>query len=204
MMIHRALIGRLARRGVSGETDAAPPKFVVVHYSQGDQSMKLLKSKRAIAVTVVGALAVIGTGIGAFAYWTSGGAGTGSATGGTSVNDLQVTGTATVALTPGNSSPVTFVAGNPEAFPQTISTIHLVKVDGVTGCGGLNTSAATTTSGADFWMVDVPVPTTDGQIAAGATGQGLVTGGTLHMNNLTTQSQDACKTAILTLHFTTS
>lgn len=165
--------------------------------------MKLLKTKRAIAFAVVGAT-IVGSGIAAFGYWTATGSGSGSATTGTVANDLQVTGTATVALTPGNSSPVTFVAGNPENFPQTISKIHLVNVDGVTGCGGANTGSATTTSGADFWMTDVTVPASDGQVAANASSQALVTGGTLHMNNLTTQDQGACKSATLVLHFTTS
>lgn len=169
----------------------------------------LFKTKRAVAIgTTVVAIAALG--IGAFAYWTATGSGSGTGSVGTAANDLQVTGTASVALTPGNSSSVTFVAGNPEAFPQTISSIHLVGVTAtvsnvvVPTCGGANTGSATTTTGPDFWMADVPVTVSDGQIAAHASSQGLAATGTLHMNNLTTQNQDTCKNASLILTFTTS
>ncbi|MGZ4688701.1 MAG: hypothetical protein ACXVJW_08770 [Acidimicrobiia bacterium] len=176
------------------------------------------KKKIIVSAVLVGALAVAGIG---YAFWTTGGAGTGSGSTGTTTDNLVIHGTSTPALTPGNSATVSFTADNPSAFPQSISNIHLVSVEaydtaahatagGPTGlvalCGGANSGVVDNTGpGSDFWMVDVAVnPSTDGHLAANAVGQVLTTTGTLHMNDLSAQNQDTCKGTFLRLDLTSS
>ena len=168
--------------------------------------------KKAIAASIA-ALAVVGGSIGAYAYWTTTGSGSGSGTVGTN-QAVTISATSTPSLVPNGTATVSFTVTNPAAFPQQVSTIHLNGVTaydtaanatagGATGligtCGGSNTGSATTTSGPDFWMVDVTVPLADGHIAASATNQALTTTGTLRMNDLLSQNQDSCKSAFLRL-----
>jgi hypothetical protein len=156
------------------------------------------------------AVLLIGGGTAAYAYWTTGGTGSGTAAAGTS-SAITVTGTSASTLYPGTTSTVSFTAANPGTTDQSISTIHLVSVQAyptandrtagtnvITGCGGV------AGAGHDFAMPDVTVnPTTDGNIAHGATAQALTATGTLTMNNLGT-NQDSCKNAFLALTLTSS
>jgi hypothetical protein len=188
--------------------------------------MKRFTFKKKLIAGAAAAALVVGLSGAAYSYWTSTGSGTGSASTGTSASTLSVVGTATTALTVGNSSPVTFTAGNSSSFAQEISTISLTNVkaydtqadatlnDGstglISGCGmTTNLKAAdtsTATSGEpDFWMADVtPATLADGHIGAGQTAQVMTTQGTLNMNDLTNQNQQACKGVFLALTFAVS
>jgi hypothetical protein len=163
--------------------------------------MKLIKSKKGIALLATLVVVAIGA-VGAFAYFTSTGAGSGSAAVGTAADNLVVTGTAdTVELTPGGlGSVISFTVANPSDFNQQISNIHLVSIT----ADAAHSSCVTTVGGANpaFTLADVSVGT-DGNIAPNATAQALTETGTLSMND-TLVNQDSCKDAALTLTFSTT
>ena len=170
--------------------------------------MRKLRRKKLIALFM--ALAAAGVAGGAYAYWTTSGTGTGTASNGTS-SAVTIVGTAATALYPGSTSTVTFTASNPGTTDVSISNIHLVSVQAyptatdrtngtllIASCGGANVA------GKDFTMPDVAVPpATDGDILHGAVNQALTTTGTLTMADLVT-IQDSCKGAFLALTFTTA
>jgi hypothetical protein len=160
---------------------------------------------------VIATVAAMAT-VGAYAYWTTSGSGTGTATVGTDADNLVLHGLVTDLMYPGGPGrTVSFTVDNPSNFNQSVSNIHLVDVDAyasaadrtnevneLAGCGGPNSATS------DFQMADVPVaPATDGDIQPNASGQALTATGTLFMNNLDS-NQDACKDAFLTLNLTSS
>jgi hypothetical protein len=150
---------------------------------------------RTTVVALTALLVVIGGSL-AFAYWTSTGSGSGSATTGTSSNfTVSSTAATGVSLKPGvGQQTVTFTVHNPSTASQTLSLVAatVAKTDGtawtaVTGC-----------SAADY---TVGTPTiTYGPILASGDAVGMVT---LTMNNLPT-NQDACKDATVPLYFAAS
>ncbi len=142
------------------------------------------RKKRLVALVAVTAAVAIGSGV-AYAYWTAGGTGVGSATTGQST-DFVVASTDPVGdpLVPGGGSQtVTFTVTNPAAGPQTLSnvTVSVAHADGTTwndvaGCSSLD------------YAVAAPTITT-GPIASGANVEGTVQ---ISMNNLPT-NQNTCK-----------
>jgi hypothetical protein len=160
--------------------------------------MKVIKSKKGIALLAALAVAVVAA-VGAYAYFTSTGSGSGSATVGTAANNLVTTGTPdSTALTPGGTgSVISFKVANPSNFNQRISNIHLVSIAPDSGH-----ATCATVLGTDFSMADVPVGA-DGNIAPNATAQALTETGTLNMLD-SGVNQDACKGASLTLTFSTT
>ena len=171
--------------------------------------MKLIKSKKSVALLAVLAVAVIAA-VGAYAYFTTTGAGTGSATVGHDTA-LVLHGTAPTTLYPGTASVVNFTADNPSSGHELLNTIHLVSVDacatawtypgGVPTCSGgaIATCGGTNLATHDFSMPDVvaneDVPAGSGYIVTHT--------GTLTMNNLSAP-QDTCKNAFLNLNLTSN
>lgn len=178
--------------------------------------MKLIKSKKGLVLLATLAVAVAAS-IGAYAYFTSGGSGTGTASVGTS-DAFVLHGSATDPLYPGTSSDVTFTVDNPGNGQQYLATIHLASVDAcsvawdyssplgpqcganapggggdIASCGGLNSTSS------DFQMDDVTV---NHDYAPGS-GWSVTPLGSLHMNDLSTP-QDSCKGAFLNLNLTSS
>jgi hypothetical protein len=144
--------------------------------------------KRALStLAIVGVLAVAG---GAYAYFTSTGSGTGSATVGTT-QAVTLHATVTGALYPGTSSPVAFTVDNPSNGSQRVGTIHLASVT-----TDVPHAACVV---ADFTMPDV----VSNQVFPKNNGQSVTVGGSLTMAN-TGVSQDACQGAPLTLNLTSS
>jgi len=170
--------------------------------------------RRRITVLAVLLIALIAA-IGGWAYFTTTGAGNGTATVGTSVA-LTLHGTAPTTLYPGTTSAISFTVDNSSTGHQQLGTIHLSAVKACTGAGSSwNGSAcsaggteqttcesvetgASDTNTANFWMKDV-VENQD--IAGGASGVAATNSGTLQMNDLAS-SQDLCKNANLTLLLT--
>ena len=148
-----------------------------------------LTKKRAAVVAVVGSLAMAA---GAYAYFTSTGGGTGSATVGTS-SAMTIAATAPTTLFPTTSSPVTVTVTNPGSGAQKVGT---VKLDSITsdkpGC-----DVSSNAAGAAFTMADVVINRT---VAAG---DFTAEPGTLMMND-TGANQDACQGAALTLHLSSA
>jgi hypothetical protein len=154
--------------------------------------MELRRSSKRIAYVASAAIAALLVAGVAFAYFTSTGSGTGTATVGTSADNIEVTGTVADLLYPGGpGAEVTFTATNPEDFNQKLSTISLTAVDGPVGC---DTSV--------FHMADVAVGA-EGNLAPNATDVALTATGTLYMDD-NGLNQDACKNASLDLTFATS
>ena len=163
--------------------------------------MKRFMNKKVVAIGLTVGLVLGGAGV-AYAYFTSGGSGSGSATVGTSTNDITVAATVTGTLFPGGpTGTVAFHAWNANTtYSEQLSTITLTSI---TTDGGHSTCSMVV--GTDFSMAPVLVGVTEGNLPpnGGSPGLLLTEPGALQMLN-TNISQDPCKGAPLTLHFTTS
>jgi hypothetical protein len=147
--------------------------------------MRKFSRKALVAGGLVATLALGGI---AYAYFTTSGAGEGSATVGDS-SALVLYGTAAEAVYPGTSSDVSFTVDNSSSGHQLLDTIHLDSV--TTDAVGCDTD--------DFTMDDVVA----GEDFASGNGQTVAAHGTLEMAN-TAVSQDACKNADLVLHLSSN
>lgn len=179
-------------------------------------------TKRRITLLVVLAVAAIAA-IGAWAYFTANGSGSGTGTVGTSSN-LTLHGATVGTLYPGTTASISFTVDNPSSGHQQLGTIYLAGVKACTGAGSawdpsLNGGAggcsnsgteqsgcesvdpgnAADANASNFYMADV-VENQD--VAGNGTGVAATNGGTLKMNNLSS-SQDSCKNANLYLQLAT-
>ena len=146
--------------------------------------------KKAIAAVGAATALTLGSGLAAYAYWTQGGSGTGSATtGSTSAVSVNL-GTSVSGMYPG-MSPIT-LSGN---FDNTNS--GPVKVGSVTAALGTLPAGC---SAADFTIGGTAA--VNAEVAHG-TGVGSWTGLTLTMNN-TSSNQDLCKGQTIPLTFSVS
>lgn len=158
-------------------------------------ALPVSRKKRIAGIAIVGVLLASGAGA-AYAYWTSGGNGTGAASTGTTVA-FEVSSATAVGdpLFPaGPSQSVTFTVANPGDAPQMLTdvVVTVAEADGstwndVAGC-----------SAADY-TVSSPV-FDDGEIAAGEDTTGTVE---ISMNN-TGANQDGCKLAAVPLYILAS
>lgn len=159
--------------------------------------MKFLKTKKGFAL--LAAVAVVGiSAIGAYAYWTTTGAGSGSATNASSNGTLTLSATFAAGLTPGASEPVHFFAANPGTTDLRVGTVSSVvsidaghAYDATTNAGGCKAS--------DFTVADV----LEGQTIAHGTPVlspvALTNDGSISFANSLTDNQDGCKGATVTL-----
>jgi hypothetical protein len=154
------------------------------------------KMKKKTAIVLAGGILTVATAGGAYAYWTTIGSGTGTATTGTSSVFAVTTDAATGGpLTPGGpTETVTFHVQNNNSGVQRLTAVAVT----VANSDGTAWSAVTGCSAADY---AVGTPTfTAGDIASGASKTGTVT---VTMNNLST-NQDACKTVNVPLYVSAS
>jgi hypothetical protein len=150
----------------------------------------MLQSKRRrtlVALGTVGSLAAVGVAI---AYFSSTGAGTGSATAGSS-SAVTIHGTTGSSLFPGTSAQVSFTVDNPSPGSQRVNAIQLASVTTDAGHSACVMG--------DFTMPSVTV----NQTFPNGNGQAVTATGTLSMAN-TALNQDACQGAPLTLHLTSN
>jgi hypothetical protein len=170
--------------------------------------MSFLNRKKTVATLgVIGAIVLAGI---AYAYFSTSGSGTASATVGTN-SALTLHGSTSGSLYPGTSTTVTFTADNPSSGHQQVGTIHLVSIVAcntafsggacpsgheVTTCESVETGSSDTGT-ANFWMPDV----VSGQDLAPGNGQSISAPGTLTMNDLSS-NQDSCKNVNLLLNLT--
>ena len=153
--------------------------------------MKITLTKKKAAILVAAALALL-TVVGAYAYWTANGTGSGQATVGTdsgvTIGNVAFGGP----LYPGGSVNVTFGITNNSS--NTAVQIGKVVADTSVGTNGLSLMSDTNCNRFWFSFDDVAVNTS---IAAGGT---LQKTGTLSMTNEAATNQDACKSATFTLN----
>jgi hypothetical protein len=157
--------------------------------------MGMHSGRRRTLALVVALFAVIVIGGVVSAYWTGGGAGTGSATAGTAV-DLTVNQTTSLTpMYPGDSAQV--ISGtfdNSNAGPTYVTTVT-VSISSVTKAGG---APAGTCDATDFTLAGATA-TVNASVPVG-TSQGAWTGPSLKFNNKVS-NQDACKGATVHLAY---
>ena len=156
----------------------------------------MLRTNGRKKVVVLSALCALIAAGGAYAYWTAGGSGSGSATAGSTAN-LTVNQTTVLGpMYPGDAAQVisgTF--GNTNAGPIQIATVT-ASISAVTKAAGAPAGDCDAT---DFTLAN-PVMTVLPAIPTG-TLQGAWTGASLKFNNKTGTNQDGCKGATVTLSY---
>jgi hypothetical protein len=154
-----------------------------------EMGMKRNTKRRVFAGVAVGG--VLAVAIGAYAYFSTTGSGTVTATVGSS-SAVVIKGTVTGNLYPGSSSPVALTVDNNSGGKQRVGTITLEKI---TADAGHSTCSVVTTGGnPDFTMPEIAV----NKVYGPGTAQAVTPSGTLTMNE-TGVNQDACQGATLTL-----
>lgn len=149
--------------------------------------MKL--SKKLVALGTAGAI-VIGGSIAGYAFWTTGGSGTGSADIGTDSSNIGLVATGVANLIPGGSSVGLDIAtSNPNPYSVAL-TGKTVTIDSVE-CGGEPVDAAwfSVDAGEITSAVVTPPKSGDTNGAASLSPSGV----TIKMNNDAANTQDACK-----------
>jgi hypothetical protein len=147
----------------------------------------LLFSAKKFAALAAGTL-TLGLTVGAYAYWAAPGAGTGSATAGSSNGTVTLHASLSDGIYPGGSTAVTFTADNPGA---TDLRVGVIKLDAV-----VVDASHSTCNTQDFSMIAVASNTT---VLHGAAAQLLGGAGSLAFANDALNSQNACKGATITL-----
>ena len=159
------------------------------------RALRFPRTKKSKAIVATAAITVATVG-GAYAYWTTTGTTSGSATTGTSSAFVVTTDAATGGpLTPGGpTQTVAFHVQNNNSGVQRLSNVAVT----VATSTGAAWTAVPGCSAADY---TIGTPSfTAGDIASGATKDGTVT---ITMNNLST-NQDACKSVTVPLYVSAS
>jgi hypothetical protein len=156
--------------------------------------MRSLLKKKAVAIALTGAV-VVGASIAAYAYWTAGGSGTGTAATGT-FTALTAVQTSTITdLHPGDSAQTlsgTFT--NPNDGPVYVTSIT-ASIASVTKAGG---APAGTCDATDYTLANATMSIGAEVLADDSS---TWSGATITFNNKVT-NQDACKGATVNLAYT--
>lgn len=156
---------------------------------------RLKKSKK---IALISAAVVAGTSVAAFAYWTAGGSGTGSATTGTVVPLTAVQTSTVSAMAPGLAAQtLTGNFTNPNDGPVYVATVT-ASISSVTQSG----LPAVGCDAGDYTLANA-IMTVGAEVPAGAA-KGAWTGATLAFNNKAGTNQDACKGATVNLAYSIS
>jgi hypothetical protein len=151
------------------------------------------------AMVATGLVLTLGVGGLAFAFFTQSGVGTGDATVGTS-STITLAGTITGTLYPaGSAASVSVLVTNPGSGSQYVDTVTLASI--TTDVGHASCDLSVSGANAAFTMADISVATN--LTKSGTLGDNTTKTGSLQMND-TGVSQNACKNAPLTLHFTSN
>ena len=149
--------------------------------------MRKLSKKSRITAAVAGvALVAVGGGA-AYAYWTTTGSGSGEATNAPGGGTVTLHATFAGGLAPGNQVNVVYSADN----ATTSSTV----------VGALSANVTTNVEACLPTWFEVTAVTTNTPVAANSTGTS-VGSGILKFNDSTTDNQDACKGAVVTVNVT--
>lgn len=154
--------------------------------------MSSQKKKRTLGL---GGLAILLIAVGAIAYWTAGGDGTGSAEAGTTEDVVVNQTTVLTAMYPGDSAQtISGTFTNDNDGPIYVGTVT-ASISSVTKATG---APAGTCDATDFTLGSAAM-TVGAEVSVG-TAVGAWTGATLQFNNKAT-NQDACKGATVTLAY---
>lgn len=163
--------------------------------------MKFIKSKKGLALLATLAVAIVAS-VGAYAYFTSAGTGSGTAAVGTNTTSITIAATITDGLVPGSSEPVSYTALN--GSPTTtgwVGTISLASVTDPAGAAGCIAYLAA--NQADFsFTVDPQTETT--AIHTGVVPTPLPNDSTLNWANSDTADQTPCVGETLTVNVTSA
>lgn len=155
---------------------------------------QLLRNKK---IAALGAICLLMAAAGAYAFWSAGGSGAGSAPAASAQTPLTVTQTTVLsAMYPGDSPQI--VSGkfnNTNSGPIYVGTVT-AAISSVVKAGG---AVAGTCDATDFTLANA-VATVNAEVAVG-TAVGAWTGPTLNFNNKPS-SQDQCKGATVNLSYT--
>lgn len=124
--------------------------------------------------------------VGAYAFWAPGGSGSGTATVGTSTDNLTIASRAVTGATPGSSTPVTVILTNPNGYSVHVDTVSTVITTSDPGC-----------LPADFTFPDKVMDATIAPLGAALFTQGLVFADT-------SANQDRCKGVTITLTYSSN
>jgi len=156
--------------------------------------MATFTKKKKIAILVTALVVLIGGA--AFAYWTAGGSGTGTADTGSNV-PITVVQTSTIsAMGPGDTAQT--LSGNftnTNSGPVYVGTVT-ASISSVTKA----VNAPTGTCAASDYTLANPIMTVNAEVPAG-TSQGSWSGATIKFNNKAAVNQDACKGATVNLAY---
>jgi len=157
------------------------------------------KSKKRIAAIAIMTIILVGGGsAGAYAYWTAGGAGTGSASTGTNSAVTAVQTSTVSGLVPGSAAQSlsgNFTNSNSSPVYVTSVTAAIASVIKATG------APSGTCDASDYTLTGATM-TVGAQVPAGSA-QGAWSGATIAFNNKAT-IQDACKGATVNISYTVS
>jgi hypothetical protein len=162
---------------------------------------KLTKKQKTAVVAGSLVLAMAGSGV-AYAWWTTSGSGTGNgSTAPGNAAALSITGDAASPMFPGDSSqPLTVTVKNDGTENYYVSDVKAWITTDKAGCDG-----------DDYLINDDSAPSTEGTaVSLNWTSVDLVPGdthassNTIQFNNKPADNQDACKGAVVTLHYSAS
>ena len=155
--------------------------------------MRNFLKKKAVVVAIVGVV-TIGGGLAAFAYWTAGGTGTGTADTGTFVPISAVQTSVISNMYPGDSAQtLSGTFNNPNAGPVYVTSIT-ASIASVTKAGG---APAGTCDSTDYTLANATM-SIGAEVLANDTS--TWTGATIKFNNKAS-NQDACKGATVNLAY---
>lgn len=153
------------------------------------------RRKKKIVAVVAGAAVLAGGGV-AYAYWTAGGSGTGSAATGTSTPITANQTSVITGMRPGDSAQT--LSGN---FTNTNGgPVYVTSVTASLGAVTKAIGAVAGTCDATDYTLATPVATVGHEVANG-TGVDAWTGPTIKFNNKAT-NQDQCKGASIAINYT--
>ncbi|MBA2390354.1 MAG: hypothetical protein H0V67_08870 [Geodermatophilaceae bacterium] len=151
--------------------------------------------KRTTTILAASAIVLVGAGV-AFAYWTAGGSGTGSAATGTSTPIVAVQTSVVTDMAPGDvAQPISGNFNNGNDGPVFVATVTASIATVVKAPG----APAGTCDASDYTLA-TPVATVNAEVPVG-TGVGSWSGATIKFNNKPAVNQDACKGATVNLAY---
>ena len=165
--------------------------------------MKLFSSKKRVAaIGAVTAASLVGGGV-AYAYWTAGGTGTGSASTSAGTADLTISQTSTLtAMYPGDvAQDLDVTVTNNATNPAYVASLGAYITTDAAGCDGTNFLINGASDGTDTTPTGLNWSPVELDATGGAADAADSLNNTVQFNNLPTTNQDACKGAAVTINY---